>query len=151
MTTYTVTDGQTQNLSLANYTPQPQNDTINVSGAAALNLGTPRGNVEQIDINLAPNTTLTGNFILDNSTIFKVTGDASAKLILSGPSNSPSHFNYLGASTLFGVDVSGPGSLTVNGDSVEFARGVSSDVSVGFNNGSGGAARRSTSQTPLKG
>ena len=137
MTTYTVTDGQTQNLSLGYYNPQRPNDTINVSGAAALHLGTSRGNIEQIDINLAPSTTLTGAFTLDSSTILKVAGDASTKLILAGPSNQNGPSNYLGASTLFGVDVSGPGSLTVNGNSVEFARGVSSDVSVGFNNGSG--------------
>ena len=137
MATYTVTDGQTQNLSLGYYNPQRPNDTINVSGAAALHLGTSRGNVEQIDINLAPSTTLTGGFTLDSSTVLKVAGDASTKLILAGPSSQNGPTNYLGASTLFGVDVAGPGSLTVNGSSVEFACGASSDVSVGFNSGSG--------------
>lgn len=137
MATYTVTDGQTQNLSLGYYDPQRPNDTVNVSGAAALHLGTSRGNVEQVDINLAPNTTLTGGFTLDSATVLKVEGDASTKLILAGPSNQNGPTNYLGASTLFGVDVSGPGGLTVNGNSVEFARGASSDVSVSFNNGAG--------------
>lgn len=130
MTTYTVTDGQSQSLSLSNYTSQLQNDTINVSGVASLYLGTPRGNTVKIDTNLAPNTTLTSNLVLDSTTVLKVTGDSSAKLILS------SLPNYLGASTLFNVDVFGPGGLTVNGSgSVEFARGVSSDVSLGSNAG----------------
>ena len=137
MTTYTVSDGQTQNLSLGYYDPQRPNDTINVSGAAALHVGTSRGNAEQIDINLAPNATLTGGFTLDGSTVLKVEGDASTKLILAGSSNQNGPSNYLGASTLFGVDVSGPGSLTINGSSIEFARGTSNDVSVGFNNGAG--------------
>lgn len=126
MATYTVTDGQTQSFSLANYNRQPQNDTINVSGAANLTLSVSGGSNEQVHVNLASNTTLTGNFQFVSLQVLEVTGDTSTKLILSGTSN-------FGAPNpaLFGVDVSGPATINVaRSGIVEFARGASSDVSL---------------------
>lgn len=133
MAAYTVTDGQTQNLSLTNFNRQPQNDTIDVSGNATLNLNIPGGSNEQVAVNLAPNTTLTGNFNFVSLQALKFMGDTSAKLILTGT-------NSFGAPNpaLFGVDVSGPATINVGRSGiVEFARGVSGDVSLNLGPDSG--------------